>query len=289
MTTMATEARRYGIYVIASNTQARFRLSRDPSAIAALADPGLARPRSVYAPTAGVAYDQTFVWGPRVLHPGRPAPTANLIADNYKVPLTGFEQALGFASGPSRGAAARANLRPIRIPGTKARLGIATSLPAFEYGPAVSAGACDDVAVTYMRCLNRARRQRADPGRRQRRPVDGHGRRRAVAAAVLDGLGLPGRQRSQRPLHLRCQPVHGRQPGRYAVRRTERDPSARAAWAAAARTSATSVSSPGRTCRAIAVTRAPSRSSWRWHRGWPTVRARDCGASASRWPPAVAA
>jgi hypothetical protein len=89
------------------------------------------------------------------LHRKRPAPTANLIADNYKVPLTAFEQALGFAPGPARGAAARANLRPVRIPGTGARLGLATSLPAFEYGPAGSAHACDDVTVTYVRCLSR--------------------------------------------------------------------------------------------------------------------------------------
>ena len=44
MTTMATEARRYGIYVIASNTQAPFTVTRNPAAVAALADPG-ARPR----------------------------------------------------------------------------------------------------------------------------------------------------------------------------------------------------------------------------------------------------
>jgi hypothetical protein len=155
MTTMATEARRHHIYVIASNTQAPFRLTRDPPAIAALADPGAARPRSAYAPTAGVAYDQTFVWGPAAVHRGRPAPVANLLADNYKVPLTGFEQALGFASGPRRGAAGRANLRPVPISGTGARLGLATSLPAFQYGPPAGATACDDVAVTYMRCLDR--------------------------------------------------------------------------------------------------------------------------------------
>ena len=154
MTTMATEARRYGLYVIASNTQAPFRVTRDPAAITALADPGAPRPRAVYAPTAGVAYDQTFVWGPRLVHRGAPAPLANLIADNYKVPLTGFEQALGFAAGPSRGAAARRNLRPIRIPGTGARLGLATSLPAFQYGRRVPGHACDDVALTYMRCLD---------------------------------------------------------------------------------------------------------------------------------------
>jgi hypothetical protein len=155
MTTMATEARRYGLYIVASNTQAPFRATRNPDAIAALADPGMARPRFVYAPTAGVAYDQTFVWGPRLIHRGRPTPLANLMADNDKVPLTGFEQALGFASGPTRGQAARSNLRPVTIPGTGARLGLATSLPAFQYGSVSRSHACDNVAVTYMRCLDR--------------------------------------------------------------------------------------------------------------------------------------
>ena len=155
MTTMASEARRYGIYVIASNTQAPFALTHNPAAVAALADPGARRVSAVYAPTQGRAYDQTFVWGPRVMHPHEPPPLQNLIDDNLKVPLTGFEQALGFGSGPATGPAARRNLRPVDIPGTSARLGIATSLPAFEYGPAGAAHACDDVAVTYMRCLNR--------------------------------------------------------------------------------------------------------------------------------------
>jgi hypothetical protein len=154
MATMARVARRYHVYVIASNTQARFRVSRSGAAIRALADPGRPRPRSVYAPTSGVAYDQTFVWSPRALHPGRPAPLANLMADNYKVPLTTFEQLLGFSPGPSRGAAARANLRPIAIPGTRARLGLATSLPAFVYGPVGPGQECRDVSVSYMRCLN---------------------------------------------------------------------------------------------------------------------------------------
>jgi len=86
MTTMAIAARRYGVYVIASNTQAPFRVTRSASAIRALTDPGVPRPQTGYEPTAGVAYDQTFVWGPRVVHPERSAPLANLIADNYKLP-----------------------------------------------------------------------------------------------------------------------------------------------------------------------------------------------------------
>ncbi len=151
MATMADAARRYGVYVIASNTQAPFALTRDPAAVAALGTPG---ETAVYAPTRGVAYDQTFVWSPRDLHRHAPAPLANLLADNVKVPLTAFERELGFGTGPAGGAAARRNLRPIAIPGTGARLGIATSLPAFRYGHARPGQACDDVAVTYMRCLD---------------------------------------------------------------------------------------------------------------------------------------
>ncbi len=94
------------------------------------------------------------MWGPRIVHHGAPAPTANLLADNRKVPLTSFEQALGFTPGPSGGAAAKRNLSPVTIPGTGARLGLATSLPAFAYGTATPARACADVTKTYMRCLD---------------------------------------------------------------------------------------------------------------------------------------
>jgi hypothetical protein len=80
---------------------------------------------------------------------------ANLLVANRKVPLTPLERALGFAAGPARGPRARANLRPFPIPGTGARLGFATSLPAFVYGTATRTTACHDVAVTYMRCLDR--------------------------------------------------------------------------------------------------------------------------------------
>jgi hypothetical protein len=155
MTTMADEALRHHLYIIASNTQAPFALTRDPAAVAALRDPDTPGVHSVYAPTAGTAYDQTFVWGPRRVHRHAPAPMANLLADNRKVPLTSFELALGFSAGPARGAAARRNLRPIAISGTGARLGIATSLPAFAYGATTPAHACDDVTETYMRCLDR--------------------------------------------------------------------------------------------------------------------------------------
>ena len=52
--------------------------------------------------------------------------------------------------------AAVANLRPYRLPGTDARLGIATSLPAFVFGD-LPAGTdpCSDTSLYYMRCLDK--------------------------------------------------------------------------------------------------------------------------------------
>jgi hypothetical protein len=155
MGTMAAEARRYGVYVVASNSQAPFRLTRDPAAVAALRDPGAPSTGFVYAPTGGRAYDYAFLWGPNMVNHGRPAPIANLVAANRKLPLTSFEQALGLAPGPAHGSAAKANLQPVRIPGTGARIGFATSLPAFVYGSRRTGHECDDVSVTYMRCLDR--------------------------------------------------------------------------------------------------------------------------------------
>jgi hypothetical protein len=147
MTTMSREAERYGLYIIASNTQAPFDVTRSAAAIKALGGP--------YLPTAGVAYDQTFIWGPRVVHKREPAPMRNLLATNRKLPLTSFETALGFAPGPASGKSAIANLKPFQIPGTKARLGLATSLPAFTFGADHNSTACADIAVTYMRCLSK--------------------------------------------------------------------------------------------------------------------------------------
>ena len=273
MTTMAAEARRYRIYVIASNTQAPFRVSRDPGGDRRAGRSGhrRGRGRSTRPPRASPTT--------RPSCGGRGSCTAagrrrwpNLIADNYKVPLTSFEQALGFAPGPARGAAARANLRPVRSPARGARLGLATSLPAFQYGPGRGIRACDDVAATYMRCLNRLGANvliQADANDGQWTGVDG---RRAVAAAVVDGLGLPGGQRSRASASptLSTRSWSATSPIRRSTVRARS--SSGAAPAAAAPTSATSGSSPGRTCRATAATPGASPSSWRWPRGWPAAR-----------------
>jgi hypothetical protein len=155
MTTMAGEALRYRVYVVASNTQAPFALTRNRAAVAALREPDDSHEHAVYAPTEGRAYDQTFLWGPRVTHRHAPPPLANLLRVNRKVPLTGFELALGFAQGPTHNPGATANLRPFAIPGTGARIGFATSLPAFEYGAPAPGHDCADVTTTYMRCLDK--------------------------------------------------------------------------------------------------------------------------------------
>jgi hypothetical protein len=80
----------------------------------------------------------------------------NVVMSNRKVPLTSIESQLGFAPGPSSGPTAVDNLRPYAIPGTGARVGVATSLPAFVYGdPPPGADPCSDTSSWYMRCLDR--------------------------------------------------------------------------------------------------------------------------------------
>ena len=81
-----------------------------------------------------------------------PAPLANLLAANRKVPLTSFEQALGFCPGPSTGAAA-GEPRTGRHPRHGCAPGFRHQPAAFIYGTATPA-ACHDVAKTYMRCLD---------------------------------------------------------------------------------------------------------------------------------------
>ncbi len=154
--TMSALARRYHVYLVASSDQARFRRTRDPAAIRALADPDASRPRSVFVATSPEVYNEAFVWGPRNVRRHGPPMLRNVVASNRKVPLTSIELALGFTAGPSTGAAARANLRPYRLPSTRARLGLATSLPAFVYGdPPSGTDPCSDTAKYYMRCLDR--------------------------------------------------------------------------------------------------------------------------------------
>jgi glycerophosphoryl diester phosphodiesterase len=153
-------ARRYGIYIVGSNTQAPFRESRDPSEIQTFADPDVGDPKSAYVATGPNVYNEVFMWGPHTVSKEGPLPLRNVVASNQKVPLTSFEETLQVTNGPDSGPDGRANLKPFHIPHTKAKVGFATSLPAFQFGydygdSPPPTKPCADVAVTYMRCLSK--------------------------------------------------------------------------------------------------------------------------------------
>jgi hypothetical protein len=125
----------------------------------------------VYVAGAPRAYNQVFMWGPHDVRHSGPDVLRNVVASNRKVPLTTIEMALSLTQGPAHGRAAIANLRPYRLPGTRARIGFATSLPAFTYGsPARGVDPCGDTSLYYMRCLDRLGanlviQDEANPGR----------------------------------------------------------------------------------------------------------------------------
>jgi hypothetical protein len=161
MQTFSDIARRYGVYILGSNNQAEFRESTDPADIEAFADPDLPRPKSVFVATSPEVYNEVFMWGPH----------GNVVAHNKKVPLTPIEQTLQLAPGPSTGPEAIANVRPYAIPGTRAKVSFATSLPAFVYGdPPAGVDPCSDTSRYYMRCLDKlganvVMQDEANPGR----------------------------------------------------------------------------------------------------------------------------
>lgn len=164
-------ARRYGIYILGSTDVAPFTQSSDAGDIAAFGDPGAGAPSSVYVATAPEVYNTAFVWGPDDVRAGGPDVLRNAIAVNRKVPLTPIERQLQFTPGPSSGPAAIENLRPFALPGSAARVGLATSLPAFTYGdPPPGVDPCSDTSLYYMRCLDRLGanvvvQDEANPGR----------------------------------------------------------------------------------------------------------------------------
>jgi glycerophosphoryl diester phosphodiesterase len=149
-------ARRYGLYILGSNNQSPFRESVDPSEIERFRDPDLPVPDSVFVATSPKAYNEAFLWAPYFVRREGPRPLRNVVSQNRKVPLTDIEQVIDIAPGPSTGPDAVENLRPFRVPGSRARIGFATSLPAFVYGdPPVGVDPCSDTSKYYMRCLDR--------------------------------------------------------------------------------------------------------------------------------------
>jgi glycerophosphoryl diester phosphodiesterase len=159
MQTFSDIARRYDVYILGSNTQGVFRESRDPSEIETFRDPDIPRPDSVYVATGPEVYNEVFMWGPRDVREEGSLPMRNVVATNKKIPVTPFEETLQISNGPASGPDGRANLKPFRLPHTNARVGFATSLPAFKFGydygetpPDVRP--CAEIAATYMRCLS---------------------------------------------------------------------------------------------------------------------------------------
>jgi hypothetical protein len=170
--TFASLARRYGIYLIGSADLPSFKQSSNPLDLSTFSDPDLhPRPRSVYVATSPEVHNEVFMWGPHDVRRTGPDVLRNVVASNLKVPLTSLETELGFTPGPATGPAAATNLRPYHLPGTRARLGFATSLPAFTYGsPPRGVDPCSNTARFYMRCLNRLGanvviQDEANPGR----------------------------------------------------------------------------------------------------------------------------
>ncbi|MDP9142352.1 MAG: hypothetical protein M3O62_16385 [Pseudomonadota bacterium] len=155
--TFSDIARDYGVYVVASNNQPRYRASRDPVDIALFADPDLAAVDEVYVATTAVVTNQTVLWGPTDLYPDAPKGETNLLFRNDKVPLTDIElNLLGLDEGPAEGESGLANAGGHEVEGF--RLGFATSLPAFQWGSDFGqpppAQPCDDIRNNYMACMN---------------------------------------------------------------------------------------------------------------------------------------
>ena len=235
MQTFSDLARRYDVYILGSNNQPEFRESVDPTEIEEFADPDLENPTSAFVATGPEVYNEAFMWGPKNVTPDGPRPLRNVVASNKKVPLTDIENLITLTPGPSTGPDAIENVRPFRIPGTKARMSFATSLPAFVYdgGPVTPFGEapgpgidpCADTSKYYMYCLdalgtNLVMQDEANPGEWATQS----------GWQPLEWMSSTWRSSADPTVELRLQrhPAHGRQPRRPAVRRSDRDHPARA-------------------------------------------------------------
>jgi hypothetical protein len=155
MGTFSLMAKRYRIYILGSADVAPFTQSSDSTDVTTFRDPDLQNVSSVYVATSPNVYNEAFLWGPRDVRGDGPDVMRNLVASNLKVPLVPLEQELGFSAGPASGPEAITNVRPYRLPHTRVKLGIATSLPAFTYGePPPGTDPCSDTSQYYMRCLD---------------------------------------------------------------------------------------------------------------------------------------
>lgn len=154
--TFSEVARDYGVYVVVSNNQARYRQTRNPVEVAMFADPQVQPTDTAFVATGPRVTNTTFLWGPDDVNPDAPAGNRNLLFSNEKVPLTALEKDLiGLDEGPRSGDAGRANAGGPQMAGFK--VGLATSYPAFAYGypfgqRPVEFDPCADAAVSFAAC-----------------------------------------------------------------------------------------------------------------------------------------
>ena len=149
-----------------ARTRRRASASRPRRRIETFADPDAHATSPSWPPVAQV-YNEAFLWGPKdVRRAGRDAAAQRRGVQ----PQGAADAARGGARArrPVRRAAPRAaNLRPYRIPGP-ARLGFATSLPAFSLRRSARRASTRVRRRHLLHALpRRARRQRRNPGRRQ--------------------------------------------------------------------------------------------------------------------------
>lgn len=156
--TFSDIARDYGVWVVASNNQPRYRASTDPAEILRFGDPELQPLAEVYVATSARVTNQTAIWAPYLVDAAAPAGEKNLLFRNDKVPLTPLEKDLiAIDEGPFEGPEAIANAAGTLVAGF--RLGFATSMPAFAWGyrfgqrPA-GLQPCKDVRISYMPCMD---------------------------------------------------------------------------------------------------------------------------------------
>src|SRR3546814_20877496 len=84
--TFSDIARDYGIYVVASNNQARYRASSDPVDIATFRDPDLPNVDEVYVATDASVPNTAFLWGPHDVDATAPRGHKDSLSVNEKVP-----------------------------------------------------------------------------------------------------------------------------------------------------------------------------------------------------------
>ncbi|HVW81311.1 MAG TPA: hypothetical protein VHB69_10285 [Mycobacteriales bacterium] len=157
--TFSNLAKRFGVYVVASNNQARYRETHSALLVRTFGDPSIPDLRTAYVATSPKVYNTTFLWGPHDIHPQAADGARNLLFRNEKVPLTSLESTiLDLDPGPATGPAARRNAAGYVVAGH--RLGFATSLPAFAYGYPFGKRPrhfrpCANLAVSYMACMSK--------------------------------------------------------------------------------------------------------------------------------------